>query len=220
MTSGSNCSCDCSTKCKDECKDKCKLCSKSNLILDVTFKACAIEDNGLTGRWALDNFNACLKAWQLIDGSIYAELNIDGRWETFKGARSPVHGITQLADACGELIGFENFTFAPGTILTPPKSRCEFQGTFNFGGTKEDLLLPVGEQKGSTSFFGFILSFFNNTMPINSIFLFKYYFKKMLLWVDSESDETQADVVIDATGCPATSVTFIPPAEPIVAIKM
>lgn len=96
---------------------ECKLCNKSNLILDVTFKVINLEDQGSDGvYWALDNIKFKMVGYTLKSGELVILISGIGHWQTFKGARSPSDSkIVELSDACGKLINNTTLIFPSNT---------------------------------------------------------------------------------------------------------
>lgn len=119
------------------------------LVINITYKVANDEDSGNVGYWALDNYNRLFQVWQLPDGSFYASGNYNGKWQTFAGARSPGFGFVQGADATGTMHGGWTGTFKAASCT----STFGNVGSFDFGGTKADILLGryVAGQKGSTT---------------------------------------------------------------------
>jgi hypothetical protein len=113
--------------------------SGSKLILNIVLKVTNDEDSGFHGYWALDDYNKKVQVWQVPDGSFYAVVRYEGKWQTFATALSPEAGASQANDASGTFEGgyVATFTgtFAPGTQKTNG-----FIGSFDFGGTKADVL--------------------------------------------------------------------------------
>jgi hypothetical protein len=114
--------------------------SGSVLVLNVTYKVKNDEDSGNVGYWALASYNKHLQVWQAPDGIFYAVARYNGKWKTFEGALSPGLGVAEARDARGTFHGGYTATFSgtfdPGTW----KKRGNI-GSFDFGGTKEDVLL-------------------------------------------------------------------------------
>ncbi|MCZ7356788.1 MAG: hypothetical protein O8C66_12055 [Candidatus Methanoperedens sp.] len=135
--------------------------SGSKLILDISLKVTNDEDSGNVGYWALDNYNKIVQVWKVPDGSFYAVVKYDGKWQTFKGALSPGNGSSQLKDASGTFkggyIAIFNGTFDPGTRKTKGSI-----GSFNFSGTKADILLGTygAGQTGITPTFNYLSAYF------------------------------------------------------------
>lgn len=135
--------------------------SGSKLILDITYKVTNDEDSGFVGYWALDDYNKHVQVWQVPDGSFYEVARYEGTWHTFAGALSPQAGTAESADASGTFEGgyVATFTgtFTPGTLKTHGNV-----GTFDFGGSRADILLGTygAGQTGPTTPFSFLSTYF------------------------------------------------------------
>ncbi len=115
----------------------------STLVLNVTYKVVNDEDSGNVGYWALDNYNKQLQVWQGPDGvTFYVVGRYAGQWQTFEGALSPGTGIEESSDGAGTFAGgyFASFTYT-GTINPNGLEAYGNIGTFDFGGTSDDVLL-------------------------------------------------------------------------------
>lgn len=113
----------------------------SKLVVDVTYKVINDEDSGNVGYWALEDYNRQLQVWQVPDGSFYAVGKYNGKWQTFEKALSPGTGAVQSKDASGTMQGGYVATFT-GTLNLDPALQLKGNiGTFDFGGTKADVLL-------------------------------------------------------------------------------
>ncbi len=109
----------------------------SVLVLNINMKITNDEDSGNVGYWALDNYNKAVQVWQVPDGSFYAVARYTGKYQTFDGAMSPGLGVPITQDAQG--------TFEGGYTATFNATGCTgafgYIGSFDFGGTKADILL-------------------------------------------------------------------------------
>jgi len=125
----------------------------SRLIVNAVMKVVNHEDGGTAGYWALDRYNQHIRVWQTPTGGFYAGVFDEGHYQTFAGALSPGGGVTEPSDGTGPFHGgyIETFT---GTLLTSPTEPTHGDiGTFDFGGTKSDILLGSygNGQTGDTS---------------------------------------------------------------------
>lgn len=126
----------------------------SKLVINITYKVTNDEDSGNVGYWALDNYNKQVQVWQVPDGSFYAVARYDGKWQTFAGALSPGAGVKEGSDAKGTFQGGYTATFT-ATSCTPTTGNI---GSYDFGGTKADILLGTygAGQTGSTPSFSYL----------------------------------------------------------------
>ena len=112
----------------------------SVLCLNINYKVTNDEDSKVGGGyWALDNYNKAVQVWQLPDGSFYAVVRYEGKWQTFAGALSPQQGVAFTKDGSG--------TFQGGYIATFTAESCNGafgnMGTHDFGGTQANVLAGV-----------------------------------------------------------------------------
>ena len=130
----------------------------SVLILEITHKVTNDEDSGNVGYWSLDDYNKHVQVWQAPDGTFYVVARYTGKWYTFAGALSPGAGIVQSKDAWGTFQGGYTATFT-ATSFTPAFGNI---GTFDYGGTKADILLGTygAGQTGPTTPFSFLKAYF------------------------------------------------------------
>jgi len=151
----------------------------SVLVLNITYKVTNDEDSGMVGYWALSDYNKQVKVWQVPDGSFYAIARYTGKWTTFAGALSPGAGVVQGADASGTFEGGYTATFTAGSSTptfmarssTPTFTAGSFTsafgniGTYDFGGTKADVLLGTygAGQTGSTPSFDWLGTYFTSS---------------------------------------------------------
>ena len=125
----------------------------SQLIVNALMKVVNHEDTGTVGYWALDHYNQHIRVWQTPTGGFYAGVFDEGHYQTFAGALSPASGVTEPSDGTGPFHGgyIETFT---GTLLASPTEPTHGDiGTFDFGGSKSDILLGSfgSGQTGDTS---------------------------------------------------------------------
>jgi hypothetical protein len=114
----------------------------SKLVLNVTYKVKNDEDSGNVGYWALDKYNKSLQVWKAPDGLFYVVAKYAGKWKTFEGALSPGDGIVESGDASGTFEGGYVATFTFSGDFNPEGNKTKGNiGTYDFGGTKEDVLL-------------------------------------------------------------------------------
>jgi len=116
----------------------------SKLVLNITYKVTNDEDSGNFSYWALDNYNESVQVWQTPDGSFYSIAKYSGKWQTFTGALSPGTGVAQASDATGTFEGGQVRTFTGTLNPTPAYSTKGNIGTFDFKGTKADVLANGG----------------------------------------------------------------------------
>ncbi len=116
--------------------------SGSVLVLNVTYKVINDEDSGNVGYWALDNYKKHLQVWKVPDGTFYAVARYVGKWRTFETALSPGTGTPEEKDASGTFQGgyIATFTFT-GTFNPDNLKKKGKIGTFDYGGSKADVLL-------------------------------------------------------------------------------
>lgn len=159
--------------------------NSSKKLLDIYFYAKNSEDTGKCGRWAIDNARIDVIAWKLPGGEISVSVEINGTWNTIKGARTPNGDCEQLQqqDATGKIIESLSAKLPVGTKVILEKTRG-FIGTYDLEGTYCDLLLPQDEQKGSIPLVTILNSFFTNPIEIISVIGY-YYLCDKLLMVDN-----------------------------------
>ena len=134
----------------------------SVLVLDVTLKVINDEDSGLAGYWAIDNYNRQIQVWQIPDGSFYAVAKYEGKWQTFAEVPSPGNTGTASKDASGTFHGGYVATFN-GTLKADPTLSVNGNiGTFDYGGSKADVLKGTysAGQTGPTNIFSWINTYF------------------------------------------------------------
>ncbi|MFH0978326.1 MAG: hypothetical protein V1837_03405 [Candidatus Woesearchaeota archaeon] len=132
----------------------------SKLIVDITYKVANDEDSGNVGYWALDSYNKHVQVWQAPDGLNYVVARYTGKSQTFAGALSPGVGATEGKDAT---VNFEGGYIASFTgTLDATKQTHGNIGTFDFGGTKADVLLGSygAGQTGPSSPYSFLSDYF------------------------------------------------------------
>ena len=139
----------------------------SVLILNINYKVTNDEDSGFSGYWALDDYEKHIQIWKVPDGSFYAVVKYEGKFHTFAGASSPQNGATETKDATGKFNGGYVATFT-GTFSPTLTTRGHI-GTFDFGGTKADILLGTygNGQTGSTTPFSYLGSYFTGIGSFN-----------------------------------------------------
>lgn len=138
----------------------------STLVVDVTYKVTNDEDSGNFGYWALDDYNKHVQVWQVPDGTFYVVARYAVQWQTFAGAKSPGAGVTQTKDASGTFEGGYVATFAAtGFVSSPAYSKFGNIGTFDFGGSRADILKQTygAGQTGPTKPFSFLSAYFVGT---------------------------------------------------------
>jgi hypothetical protein len=120
----------------------------STLMLNITYKVVNDEDSGNVGYWALGSYNKSVQVWMTADNNCYATVRYEGKWQTFTGALSPGAGVLETKDVSGTFEGGYTATFTC-TGCTPTKGNI---GTFDFSGTKADVLLGTygAGQTGAT----------------------------------------------------------------------
>jgi hypothetical protein len=167
----------------------------SKLILDISLKVTNDEDSGNVGYWSLDNYNKKIQVWQVTPGSFYAVVKYDGKWKTFKNALSPGAGVPEAKDASGTFEGGYNATF-DGTFAPGHQKTKGSIGSFNFNGTKADILLGTyGAQTGSpTPFDNFAAYFPGYSNFVQPQWGWTYHYKKQA-WYDFSSG-ISGDIVV------------------------
>jgi len=113
--------------------------TKGTKVLDISYIVTNDEDSGFVGYWALDTYLKTVQVWQdpNVLTNFYVIATYLGLFQTFKGALSPEAGTLEPCNGIGVMQGgyFASFT-ATGFTL-----ESGFVGTYNFGGTKADILL-------------------------------------------------------------------------------
>lgn len=139
----------------------------SVLILDINYKVTNDEDSGFSGYWALDDYKKHIKIWNVPDGSFYAVVKYEGKFHTYVDALSPQNGLTESKDATGKFNGGYVATFT-GTFSPTLATRGDI-GTFDFTGTKADILLGTygNGQTGPTTPFSYLSSYFTGVGSFN-----------------------------------------------------
>ena len=112
-------------------------------IINVRMFVTNDEDSGNVGYWALDTYQKSIYVWQMPPtgpGTTFCALvQYSGDWQTFAGALSPENGVTQPNDGNGPMSGgYVSGTFTG--IYHPTKPTSGFIGSFDYGGTKADIL--------------------------------------------------------------------------------
>lgn len=110
------------------------------------------EDAAPAWYWALDTYQKSITMW--VSGTTYCLLEqYSGTWKTFAGALSPGTEVPEPRAGSGtfsaaSVITFtDTYPFNPNHIPTTGSI-----GTFNFGGTKADILTPPASQTGDPTF--------------------------------------------------------------------
>ncbi len=109
-------------------------------IINVTMTVKNDEDTGLVGYWALDNYTKHVTVWQTDANTYAANVTYLGMWHTFNGALSPQNGIIEPDNGTGTLQGSYTATFNTPTFNSMANTIGNL-GTFDFGGTVNDILL-------------------------------------------------------------------------------
>ena len=135
--------------------------SGSVLVLNIKHKVTNDEDSGNVGYWALDNYERHVKVWRTSDGNFYVVTEYEGTWQTFTDALSPGIGATESKNASGCIVGGYVGTFS-GTFTPGSHKTYGDIGTFDYGGTKSDILLGTygAGQVGSTTPFSYLNTYF------------------------------------------------------------
>ncbi|HEV2193772.1 MAG TPA: hypothetical protein VGR54_09165 [Nitrosopumilaceae archaeon] len=141
--------------------------SGSVLVLNIKHHVTNDEDSGFYGYWALDNYEKHIKIWQTSLGNFYVVTNYEGTWQTFAGALSPGAGVAESKDASGCFEGGYVATFS-GTFTPGDHSTHGDIGTFDYGGTKADILKGSG-QIGNPPHFSYLDTYFSSTSNFNYI---------------------------------------------------
>jgi len=134
--------------------------TKGTKVLDISYLVTNDEDSGFVGYWALDSYLKTAQVWQDPNNAqnFYVIATYTGIFQTFKGALSPMNGVKETKDATGIELGFYYANFQSSSFT----SKFGFIGTFNYGGTKSDILLGSygAGQIGDTTPFDFVLKYF------------------------------------------------------------
>ncbi len=164
----------------------------SVLVLNIKHKVVNDEDSGNVGYWALDNYNRQIKVWKLPDGTFYVRTKYEGKWKTFAGALSPGSGAVQSKDASGGFKGGYTATF-DATSVTPTFGNI---GTFDYGGTKADVLLGTygAGQTGPTTPFSWSSTYFSGVSNFDYIHWGWTYKYKNQKWINSDA-VTTGDII-------------------------
>jgi hypothetical protein len=112
------------------------------------------EDAGPSWYWGLDNYQKSVIIWQstITDTKFCALVQYSGGWQTFKGAMSPGTGMILAHDGNGKMVAAYVASISATSQFNlngmPTKGSL---GTFNFGGTKSDILASPPNQQGDTN---------------------------------------------------------------------
>lgn len=112
------------------------------------------EDSGNVGYWALDNYTKHVQVWENSAGTqFYVAGTYHGTWQTFSGASSPENGTTEPSNGKGSITGGYIGTLAGSMLASPTEPTHGSVGTYDFGGTRSDILLGTygNGQTGPTS---------------------------------------------------------------------
>ena len=168
----------------------------SKLILNINYKVTNDEDSGNVGYWALDGYNKQVQVWQdpTNPNLFYVVARYTGNWNTFAGASSPGNGTPESKDAAGTFQGGYVATFS-GTFNPTLKTKGNI-GSFDFGGTKADIILGTygSGQTGSTVPFSYISAYFTGVTNFNYIDWGWTYHYKGQTW-NNYSSGTTGDIV-------------------------
>jgi hypothetical protein len=169
--------------------------TKGTKVLDISCSVRNDEDSGIVGYWALDTYCKTVQVWQdpNVPTNFYAIVTYNGMWQTFKGALSPKAGVLETKNALGCMQGgyFASFT---ATSFT---QKCGFVGSYNFGGTKADILLGTygAGQTGGTPTFDWTTKYFTGFDNFNYFNWGWTYQYRSQTWVNSASGNT-GDIVV------------------------
>jgi hypothetical protein len=156
------------------------------LLVNINCKVINLEDPGTVGFWALDNAIVHLQIWgpsgppvpfslgppvQLPSIYYFVE-SVTGNWQTYAGALSPGAGIIQKSDASGtfELDVDYSAVYVAGFLNAFSLPTHGNIGTFDFGGTKADILLGTyynGQIGSSGDFFSAIQGMYTPFMALS-----------------------------------------------------
>jgi hypothetical protein len=154
----------------------------SKLIVNVHYKVTNDEDSGFVGYWALDNYEKHIMIWaDPKDGSYWAIARYEGTFTTFAGALSPQNGVQESSDATGHFVGGYTLHFT-GTF-NPKIATHGDLGTFDFGGTKSDILLGSygnGQTGNSGTTFNVLSQYFTGENDINFYWGWAYAYKDQM----------------------------------------
>jgi hypothetical protein len=164
----------------------------SRLAVNITHKVVNDEDSGVMGYWALLRYNKHVQVWKVPDGSYVAIVRYVGRWSTFEGALSPNAGVAQSRDGRGRFKGGYTATFTASAF----ERARGYKGKFDFGGTKDDILLGTygAGQVGATPSFDWTEYFtdFADFEYVKWGWTYKY---KTQRWFNSSAG-THGDIVL------------------------
>ncbi|MCP8304090.1 MAG: hypothetical protein H3Z50_01255 [archaeon] len=141
----------------------------------------------------MDNYNKHVQVWQAPDGTFYVVARYTGKWYTFAGALSPGAGVAQSKDAQGTFEGGYIATFT----ATGYTSAFGNIGTYDYGGTKADILLGTygAGQTGPTTLFNFLSTYFTGASPLTLISWGWTYHYKSQTWNNFDYGTT-GDIVV------------------------
>ncbi|MCL4364417.1 hypothetical protein M1328_04225, partial [Patescibacteria group bacterium] len=141
--------------------------------------------------FALDNYNKQMQVWKVPDGSYYVVARYDGRWNTFAGTLSPENGTVEGSDASGTMHG----GYA-GTFTGSCNSAFGNLGSYDFGGTKSDVMLGTygAGQTGPTSVFSALSYYCPGYSNLNYSWGWTYQYKNQT-WNNFDYGTT-GDIVV------------------------
>jgi hypothetical protein len=163
----------------------------STRVLSITYQVNNDEDTGLFGYWALDSYLKSVDVYQTPGGSFYAAVFYSGTFTTFAGALSPEAGAVQAYGGTGSIVGGYILTFTGTLNPNPAYARSGFIGTFDFGGTKSDILLGTyALQSGDSNVFSYLSTYFSSYNIISQSpwgWLYSFTGIRPSTWCNSES---------------------------------
>lgn len=142
-------------------------------LVSVHWIATYHEDFGKLGYWAIDNFTAVLKVWQVSTSHFYAQLQYNGTWHTYVGALSPGSGDHEFLSKGGPFAAGINLTFS-GTYA--PKLNVTGKiGPFAYNGSVADVLNGrYANQTGDASAFNWVKEYFHGVTNATERYGFVY----------------------------------------------
>ncbi|HZY69971.1 MAG TPA: hypothetical protein VFF67_03210 [Thermoplasmata archaeon] len=142
-------------------------------LVSIHWDATNHEDFGRLGYWAIDNFTASVRAWQISSGHYYATEEFNGTWHTYAGALSPRLGNHEFLSKGGPFGAGVNFTFSAKFV---PKLNVTGKiGPYNYNGSIPDVLKgKYANQTGDANTFNWVREYFVNVSVSSEFFGYVY----------------------------------------------
>lgn len=159
------------------------------------------EDQGpCSGAWALDTLTVHLSVYRDAGpaGRLTYVARVDGRWRTFRGARSPQHCVVQRCDGSGRIRGFLAGRVGGELNVCGPLRR-----SYDLGGTRRNILKPLAAQQARPSLLNAIQVFLGTPTVSVADFAADYYVGSRIVWTNRPSGNTGDVVVPCAASTPA-----------------